>query len=116
MPALDSSRFKYYLTKALKANPNEVEGFEIGCHGTSTMIPMKRFDVEAVIHDQDAIIPCSALVEGEYGESGLCIGVLCQLGKGGIKRIVPLEMNDAEKALFAKSAEAVRKTNEALPC
>lgn len=41
--ALDSSRFKYYLSMALGANPNEVEGFVIGGHGDTTMIPMKRF-------------------------------------------------------------------------
>ena len=41
--ALDSSRFKYYLSQALGANPNEVEGFVIGGHGDTTMIPMKRF-------------------------------------------------------------------------
>ena len=41
--ALDSSRFKYYLSQALEANPNEVEGFVIGGHGDTTMIPMKRF-------------------------------------------------------------------------
>ncbi len=140
--ALDSSRFKYYLSKALNANPNEVEGFVIGGHGDTTMIPMKRFAtlrgatltkllgtsawyapgaaaaevVEAVIHDQDAVIPCSALLEGEYGESDLCIGVPCVLGKGGIKRIIELNLNDEEKALFKKSAEAVHKTNAALPC
>ena len=163
--ALDSSRFKYYLSQALNANPNEVEGFVIGGHGDTTMIPMKRFAalrgipattlldaetldkvvadtmvggatltkllgtsawyapgaataevVEAIIHDQKAIIPCSALVEGEYGESGLCIGVPCLLGKGGIEKIIEIELNEEEKALFTKSAAAVRKTNEALPC
>lgn len=163
--ALDSSRFKYYLSQALNANPNEVEGFVIGGHGDTTMIPMQRFAalrgipattlldtetldkvvadtmvggatltkllgtsawyapgaataevVEAIIHDQKAIIPCSALVEGEYGESGLCIGVPCLLGKGGIEKIIEIELNEEEKALFAKSAAAVRKTNEALPC
>ena len=163
--ALDSSRFKYYLSQALCANPNEVEGFVIGGHGDTTMIPMKRFAtlrgvpvstmlpaevldkvvadtmvggatltkllgtsawyapgaaaaevVEAVVHDQDAIIPCSALLEGEYGESDLCIGVPCVLGKGGIKRIVELDLNAEEKELFAKSAAAVKKTNAALPC
>ena len=163
--ALDSSRFKYYLSQALNANPNEVEGFVIGGHGDTTMIPMKRFAalrgipattlldeatldkvvadtmvggatltkllgtsawyapgaataevVEAIIHDQKCIIPCSALVEGEYGETGLCIGVPCILGKGGIEKIIELDLNDEEKELFAKSAAAVRKTNEALPC
>lgn len=163
--ALDSSRFKYYLSKALNANPNEVEGFVIGGHGDTTMIPMKRFAtyrgvpvtellgaetldkvvadtmvggatltkllgtsawyapgaaaaevVEAVIHDQKAMIPCSALLEGEYGERDLCIGVPCILGKNGIEKIVELNLNEEEKALFAKSAAAVHKTNAALPC
>ena len=163
--ALDSSRFKYYLSQALGANPNEVEGFVIGGHGDTTLIPMKRFAalrgvpvstllpaetldkvaadtmvggatltkllgtsawyapgaaaaeiVEAVLHDQKAIIPCSALLEGEYGEKDLCIGVPCVLGKGGIEKIIELDLNEEEKELFKKSAEAVHKTNAALPC
>ena len=162
--ALDSSRFKYYLSQALKANPNEVEGFVIGGHGDTTMIPMKRFAtlrgipvskflnnetidkivadtmvggatltkllgtsawyapgaaaaevVEAIIHDQKAIIPCSALLEGEYGEKDLCIGVLCQLGKNGIEKIIEIDLDIEEKLLFHKSAEAVKATNAALP-
>lgn len=40
--ALDSSRFKYYLSQALNANPNEVEGMVIGGHGDTTMIPLTR--------------------------------------------------------------------------
>ena len=72
--------------------------------------------VEAIIHDQDAIIPCSALLDGEYGQKDLCIGVPCLLGKGGIKKVIELKLNDEEKALFEKSAEAVKKTNAALPC
>jgi malate dehydrogenase len=162
--ALDSSRFKYYLSQALGANPNEIEGFVIGGHGDTTMIPMKRFAayrgvpvsslipaevldkvaadtmvggatltkllgtsawyapgaaaaevVEAIVHDQKAMIPCSALLEGEYGQSDICIGVPCILGKNGIEKIVELDLNAEEKELFAKSAEAVRKTNTALP-
>ncbi|MBQ2439008.1 MAG: malate dehydrogenase [Paludibacteraceae bacterium] len=41
--ALDSSRFKYFLSQKLGCNPNEVEGFVIGGHGDTTMIPMTRF-------------------------------------------------------------------------
>jgi malate dehydrogenase len=67
-----------------------------------------------VLGDQKKLIPCSALLEGEYGESDLCIGVPCILGKDGIEKIVELPLNDAEKALFHKSAEAVHKTNDAL--
>jgi malate dehydrogenase len=68
----------------------------------------------AVIHDQKKLIPCSAMLEGEYGESDICIGVPCILGKGGIEKIVEFELNDEEKALFKKSADAVRNTNAAL--
>lgn len=161
--ALDSSRFKYFLSVALNANPNEIDGMVIGGHGDTTMIPLTRYAVyrgipvselldketldkvaadtmvggatltkllgtsawyapgaasaavvAAVLHDQKSIIPCSALVEGEYGESDLCIGVPCLLGKNGIEAIVDIKLNDEEKALFAKSAAAVRKTNDAL--
>ena len=59
---------------------------------------------------------CSALLEGEYGEKDLCIGVPCILGKNGIEKIIEIELNDEEKELFAKSAAAVHKTNAALPC
>ena len=68
----------------------------------------------AVIHDQKKLIPCSAMLEGEYGESDICIGVPCILGKGGIEKIVEFDLNDEEKALFKKSADAVRNTNAAL--
>ena len=161
--ALDSARFKFYLSQALNANPNEIEGMVIGGHGDTTMIPLTRFAAyrgvpastlleadtlakvaadtmvggatltgllgtsawyapgaaaaqvaAAVIHDQKKLIPCSAMLEGEYGESDICIGVPCILGKGGIEKIVEFDLNDKEKALFKKSADAVRNTNAAL--
>ena len=62
------------------------------------------------------MISCSALVEGEYGQSDLCIGVPCILGRNGIEKIVEFDLNDKEKELFEASAAAVRKTNAALPC
>ena len=62
------------------------------------------------------MIPCSCLLEGEYGEKDLCIGVPAIIGKNGIERIIELDLNDEERVLFAKSAAAVHKTNEALPC
>ena len=71
--------------------------------------------VEAIIHDQKAIIPCSALLDGEYGEKDLCIGVLCCLGKNGIEKIIEIDLDHEEKELFHKSAEAVKATNAALP-
>lgn len=161
--ALDSARFKYFLSIALGANATEVEGIVIGGHGDTTMIPLTRYAayrgipastlipaeqlekvaadtmvggatltkllgtsawyapgavaaqmVAAVLGDQKKLISCSCLLEGEYGQSDLCIGVPAIIGRNGVEKIVEFDLNDQEKALFAKSAEAVHKTNEAL--
>ncbi len=70
--------------------------------------------VQAIACDQKKIFPCSTLLEGEYGLSGLCIGVPVVLGKNGIERVVEINLNDAEKQHLADSAAAVKKNNEAL--
>jgi malate dehydrogenase len=57
------------------------------------------------------MIPCSVYLEGEYGESDICIGVPVVLGRNGIEKIVELELTADEKTKFAASAQAVRKTN-----
>ncbi|WMX15846.1 MULTISPECIES: malate dehydrogenase [unclassified Aureispira] len=67
--------------------------------------------VQAILCDQKKIYPCSALLEGEYGLSDLCIGVPVVLGKDGIEKIVEIELNDAEKEHLAASAEAVKTNN-----
>lgn len=70
--------------------------------------------VDSILNDQKKMIPCSVLVEGEYGQNDICIGVPCIIGKNGIEEIVDIHLNDAEKALFAKSADAVRSMNDTL--
>ena len=67
-----------------------------------------------IINNQKKMIPCSVYLEGEYGESDICIGVPVILGKNGIEKIVELELTEDEKAKFAASAAAVHKTNAAL--
>ncbi len=67
--------------------------------------------VQAIACDQKKIFPCSTLLEGEYGLNDLCIGAPVVLGKNGIEKIVEIELNDAEKAKLAESAEGVKKTN-----
>ncbi len=67
--------------------------------------------VKAIALDAQKMFPCSAMLDGEYGLSGLCIGVPCILGKNGIERIVEVSLSDAEKAKLAESAEGVKKTN-----
>ncbi len=161
--ALDSSRFRCYLSKALNANMNEVEGIVIGGHGDTTMIPLTRFAtlkgipvseflseeeiakvsadtmvggatltkllgtsawyapgaaaaavVESIVRDQKKVITSCVMLDGEYGQSDICIGVPVVIGKNGVEKIIELNLNDAEKAEFAKSAAAVRATNDVL--
>jgi len=65
--------------------------------------------VESIIKDEDRIYPVCAWLQGEYGLNDIYLGVPVKLGKGGIKEIIELKLNDAEKALLYKSADAVRE-------
>jgi malate dehydrogenase len=65
---------------------------------------------EAIIMDKRKILPVCAKLEGEYGVDGLFVGVPAILGKNGIEQIIELDLTDEEKAAFAHSADAVRKT------
>lgn len=67
--------------------------------------------VHAIATDSKKMFPCSALLEGEYGLSDISIGVPCIIGKGGIEKIVEIDLADAEKNKLAESAAAVSKTN-----
>jgi len=161
--ALDSSRFKCYLSKALNVNSNEVEGMVIGGHGDTTMIPLTRlatykgipvsefadadtlkdvaaktmvggatltgllgtsawmapgaasaYVVESILRDQKKVIVSCVALDGEYGQSDICIGVPAVIGRNGVEKVIELKLNDEEKALFEKSAAAVRGTNAVL--
>ncbi|WP_162128516.1 malate dehydrogenase [Flavobacterium phycosphaerae] len=161
--ALDSSRFRTYLSLALDKPANDISAMVIGGHGDTTMIPLTRlasyngipvsqflseeqlakvaadtmvggatltallgtsawyapgasvaYLVDSILNDQRKMIACSVFVEGEYGQNDICIGVPCIIGKNGVEQIVDVKLNDAEKALFAKSADAVRSMNDAL--
>jgi malate dehydrogenase len=64
--------------------------------------------VEAIVRDQRRILPCAAWLEGEYGMSGLYLGVPCKLGRGGLQQVIQVELTDAERAALEGSAQAVR--------
>ena len=70
--------------------------------------------VEAILNDQKKMIPCSCLLEGEYGQSDICIGVPAIIGRKGIEKIVKIDLSKEEAEKFAASADAVRKTNNVL--
>ena len=70
--------------------------------------------VQSIVCDQKKMFPCSVYLEGEYGQSDICMGVPVILGASGWESIVSLDLNEDEKAEFAKSADAVRSMNNAL--
>jgi len=65
--------------------------------------------VESIVLDQKRVLPCTALLEGEYGVKGLYMGVPVVLGKGGIEEIVQLRLTAEEKKMLRESAAAVRE-------
>jgi malate dehydrogenase len=69
---------------------------------------------EAILFDQKRILPCAALLEGEYGVNGLFVGVLCKLGGNGLEKVMEIKLNDTEKADLDKSVAAVKGLVEAL--
>ena len=68
----------------------------------------------SILHNYRRLIPSSVYLEGEYGQDDICIGVPAIIGRKGVESIVDLHLNDEEKALFERSADAVRKTNGVL--
>jgi malate dehydrogenase len=68
--------------------------------------------VGACLRDENRIFPCCALLEGEYGQSDIFLGVPVQLGRNGIKRIMELKLNEEEKQLLKTSAGHVRSVME----
>lgn len=69
---------------------------------------------EAIVNDQKRILPCAAWLEGEYGMSGLFLGVPCKLGKNGLEKIIEVSLTDDERAALVKSAEAVKEPMSAV--
>jgi malate dehydrogenase len=65
--------------------------------------------VEAILKDKKKILPCAAYLEGEYGISGLFVGVPVKLGARGIEQIIEIKLTADEKAALDKSSASVRE-------
>jgi len=65
--------------------------------------------VESILKDKKKVLPCAALLEGEYGVNGLFVGVPVKLGRNGIEKIYEMQLTAEEKAMLAKSASAVQE-------
>lgn len=70
--------------------------------------------VASIVRDEKRVFPCCVALNGEYGQSDICLGVPVVIGKNGWERIVDLDLNEAEQAEFNKSAAAVRSMNAVL--
>ncbi len=152
--ALDSARFKTYLSLALEKPSNDIHGMVIGGHGDTTMIPLTRlatyngmpvanfisnekldevasatmvggktltgmlgtsawyapgaavsYLVDSILNDQKRIIPCSVLLEGEYGQSDICIGVPVVVGRNGWETMAMQKGNGRQSGFHAGSKQ-----------
>ena len=161
--ALDSSRFKTYLSQAMKKPACDIDGMVIGGHGDTTMIPLIRlasyngipinqflteknlnevsaatmvggatltkllgtsawyapgasvsYLVDSILNNQKKIIPCSVMLNGEYGLNDICIGVPVVIGSNGVEEIIDVNLNEIEKEKLQNSASAVANMNAAL--
>jgi len=70
--------------------------------------------VESIIRDQKKVFPCCVSLDGEYGQSDICMGVPVVVGRKGWEKIVDYKLNAEEQEAFNKSAEAVRNMNSVL--
>ena len=161
--ALDSSRFKTYLSLAIKKPACDIDGMVIGGHGDTTMIPLTRlasyngipinqfldnktldeisaatmiggatltkllgtsawyapgasvsYLVDSILSNQKKMIPCSVMLNGEYGLNDICIGVPVIIGANGVEEIVEISLNGLENKNLQNSASSVSKMNLAL--
>jgi malate dehydrogenase len=69
---------------------------------------------ESYLKDQKRVLPCAAHLSGQYGVTGLYVGVPVVIGAGGVERIVEIELDATERAAFEKSVSAVRSLCDAV--
>jgi malate dehydrogenase len=69
---------------------------------------------ESIVLDQKRVLPCSVWLEGEYGHTGLFLGVPCKIGRRGLEQVFEVVLSSEERTALDKSAEAVREPMAAL--
>jgi malate dehydrogenase len=70
--------------------------------------------VESIVRDEKKLFTCCVSLNGEYGQSDICLGVPVIIGKDGWEKIIDFKLNEEEQAAFNKSADAVRSMNDVL--
>ena len=66
--------------------------------------------VEAILSDEEKVIPCSAMLMGEYGYTDVTVGVPCVVGANGVEKVIELDLDDETKVKFAKSVNSIRES------
>ncbi len=99
---------------AIEARTRKAGGEVVGLLGFGSAFVSPAWSAlemaEAIIYDKRKILPVCAKLEGEYGVEGLFVGVPAILGRNGVEEVIELDLTDEEKAAFAHSVGAVRKT------
>ncbi len=70
--------------------------------------------VEAIVYNRKRVLPCVAILEGEYGATDVAMGVPCVLGAKGLERVIELPLNDEEKRMFDASLKSIKTDLEQL--
>jgi malate dehydrogenase len=65
--------------------------------------------VDSIMLDKKMIMPCAVYLQGEYGFHNIFVGVPVKLGAGGVEQVIEIELNEGERALLQKSADAVKE-------
>ena len=99
--------FKSINRKVLDGMLGFAAGVMIAASFWSLLVPGIEM-AESILRDQKRVLACACLCEGEYGVSGLYLGVPCVLGSGGVERIIELELDGDERIAFDASVEHVR--------
>jgi malate dehydrogenase len=68
--------------------------------------------VEAILHDTGEVLPCSTVLDGEYGHDDTAVGVPCRVGANGIEDVIEWDLNDEETAGLAEAAEKLSEQYE----
>nr|WP_277896165.1 L-lactate dehydrogenase [Enterococcus lactis] len=129
---LDTTRFRKEIALKLKVDPRSVHGYILGEHGDSEVaawshttaayeiIDRKKATyygigmstariVKAILNNEQAVLPVSAYLTGEYNEKDIFTGVPSIVDENGVREVVELSINEEEKAMFSKSTSALRE-------
>ena len=69
----------------------------------------------AIVRDESAILPVSVALNGEYGQSGLCLSVPAVIGRGGVKKVLEIPLSEEERTRLGDSAAKMREVLDTLP-